>query len=137
MKPPIGQSYQIEICTSNLGATPAAPGDPVLKHCFLKITDDLGQPVRTLAFGPRGVSSEPYPNVASARCYRQVGRLDTEGVERAAKLFVECADRGYSWRENNCCSCAIEAIEQAFGVSVQPSLRWATELIAQSPNPFA
>jgi hypothetical protein len=130
------QRYRIEICTSNLGATHKAKGDPVLRHCFLRITDDLGQPFKTLAFGPHGVGPEPYPDVASVQCHPHATDLGREDLDRTVKLFINCTGRGYSWSENNCCSCAIEAVEQAFGGRAHPSIHRAAEMIAQSPNPF-
>jgi hypothetical protein len=126
----------VEICTSNLGATQSSAGDSILRHCFVKITNDVGDAVKTLAFGPGGVSSEPYPDVASVQCHVHLAGLSADDIRRVQRLFNDCADRGYAWGKNNCCSCAIEAVERAFDLQAHPAVRMAAKMIQQSPNPF-
>jgi hypothetical protein len=128
--------YAVEICASNLGATDRDPGDPILKHCFLKIVDGSRGIVETLAFGPGGVSAEPHPDVASLQCYVHATDLNALTVAEIERRFHACADRGYSWGDNNCCSCAIEAVESALGVSCDEAIREAARVIEQSPDPF-
>jgi hypothetical protein len=131
-----GNRYAVEICASNLGATDRDSGNAILKHCFLKIVDGSGGIVETLAFGPGGVSAESYPDVPSVRCYVHAAGLNAPAVAEVERRFHACADRGYSWADNNCCSCAIEAVESALGVSCDAAIREAATTIEESPDPF-
>jgi hypothetical protein len=131
-----GRDYTLYICTANLGATKDAEGDPILKHCFAKIVDQRGITAATLAFGPAGVSSEPYPDLPSVRCAVQASDLDEMDIQRVSHWFLDCEKTGYSWKENNCCSCVRDTVEQVLGLEVNEMIRVAADQIEQADNPF-
>ena len=76
-------SYQLQTCTTNLGATrDGERGHATLKHCLVHIKDEQGQPLRTISIGRSGLGPEGHADVPSRRCDAPVVDMSEAEVDR-------------------------------------------------------
>ena len=126
--------YRLLTCTANLGAGPRKAGHPELKHCFAKVLDADGQPVRTWSLGLHGVLHESFPEHESVACRMQAEDLGEADIARFDNAFEDCAGLGYRWGERDCCSCLERAVRKGLGIEPDPTVQQAARDLARSPD---
>ncbi len=129
--------YSIACRTVNLGANSRRSGHPTFKHCFAKMMDDSGKITDTFAYGRNGLTHEPYPDVQSAKCMSQADNLTVGEIASFKSSFRECADRGYTWGENDCCSCLEYAAQAGLHKGPLTFIHNAVQDLAVSPKVLA
>jgi len=129
-------SYELQACTTNLGATPSRAGDPVLKHCLMHVRDHRGRRLRSLSIGRDGLGPESNAEVPSSACEVVAVRVGQAQLRHFEQALQRCADEGYVWGERDCCSCLERAFEQGLGRAAPAAIRAAAAELAAVPDPL-
>ena len=129
-------TYELLVCTTNLGATASAAGDPTLPHCLVDLRDRAGRRVRAMSLSRYGVGPEPEPDVPSRRCESPPVPVTEVELQRFETALRRCADQGYAWGERDCCSCIERAFTEGLDRAAPAALSRAVATLAAVPDPF-
>ncbi|MEM7158571.1 MAG: hypothetical protein AAF799_37370 [Myxococcota bacterium] len=130
-------SYQLQTCTTNLGATrDGNRGHATLKHCLVHIKDEQGKPLRTFSIGRDGLGPEGNADVPSSRCDAPISGISEAQVSRFERSMQACADAGYEWGERDCCSCIERAFADGLEREAPAGVRGAAAELASVPDPL-
>ncbi|MEX1363298.1 MAG: hypothetical protein AB1Z98_09245 [Nannocystaceae bacterium] len=129
-------TYALWVCTTNLGATASAAGDPTLPHCLVDVRDGAGRRVRAVSLSRRGVGPEPMPDVPSRRCESPPVPVTEVELRRFDAALRRCADAGYAWGERDCCSCIERAFAEGLERAAPAALSRAAATLAAVPDPW-
>lgn len=129
-------TYELWVCTTNLGATASAAGDPTLPHCLVDVRDRAGRRVRAMSLSRRGVGPEPAPDVPSRRCESAPVQVTEVELRRFEAALSRCADEGYAWGERDCCSCIERAFADGLRRAAPAAVSRAAATIAAVPDPW-
>lgn len=130
-------AFELQICTTNLGARGDEPGDPSLPHCLVRVRDLDGQPLRSLSIGRDGLGPEHNADVPSCRCAPSPTAVEPAELRRFERALQGCADQGYAWGERDCCSCITRAFTEGLGRDAPVLVRDAAARLAAAPDPLA
>ncbi len=83
-------------------------------HCFLKVVDQEGKMVSSLAFNPKDALlpdfAEADPYARGTKC-GLIGEITRVEFGMMKDHFEKCNRKGYWLTTNNCCTCAAEALQ--------------------------